>query len=151
MGLAAHLHPAAVLIAPTAADKWQLLERLVEAMVACGGIAPDRQAEALAAMVARERCVSTGMEHGVAIPHAALDGLERMTAAMALIPAGLPFDSQDGEPAQIVVAILVPREEKLLHLQTLAEAASRLGDVRFRDDLLGCRDGRAAVARWATC
>jgi mannitol/fructose-specific phosphotransferase system IIA component (Ntr-type) len=48
-----------------------------------------------------------------------------------------------------VVAILVPREEKLLHLQTLAEVARRLGDPAFRDRLLHCRDGRAVAALWA--
>lgn len=125
MSLAEHLHPAAVLIAPSAADKWQLIARLAEAMVAAGRLPADRLQEAIDALEARERCVSTGMENGIAIPHAALPGLERMAAALALLPDGLDFDSQDGDPAQIVVAILVPREAKLLHLQTLAKVARR--------------------------
>ncbi len=148
MTLAEQLHPAAVLISPVARDKWQLIERLAEAMVASGRLPAARQAEAKEALFAREKCVSTGMEHGIAIPHAALPGLTRMAAALALIPDGLSFDSQDGDAAQIVVAILVPREEKLLHLQTLAEVARRLGDADFRARLLACRDGRAAVALW---
>ena len=149
MPLADSLHPAAVLVAPAARDKWALIERLTEAMVAAGRLPKERQAEAVQALFAREKCVSTGLEHGIAVPHAALERLGQMTVAMALLPDGLDFDSQDGRPARVVVAVLVPREEKLLHLQTLAEVARRLGDEGFRERLLDCRDGRAAVALWA--
>lgn len=149
MPLADCLHPAAVLIAPEAPDKWQLIERLTQAMVASGRLPAARQAEAVKALFARETCVSTGMEHGIAIPHAALEGLAEMVVAMALIPEGLNFDSQDRKPAQVVVAVVVPREEKLLHLQALAEVARRLGDPSFKEKLLLCRDGREAVALWA--
>lgn len=149
MPLADCLHPAAVLVAPSAVDKWQLIGHLTDAMVASGRLPAARQAEALKALFAREKSVSTGMERGIAIPHAALEDLPGMVVAMALIPDGLEFDSQDGRPAQIVVAVLVPRHEKLLHLQALAEVARRLGDPSFKEKLLLCRDGRAAVALWA--
>jgi mannitol/fructose-specific phosphotransferase system IIA component (Ntr-type) len=149
MPLADCLHPAAVLVAPSAQDKWQLIEQLTGAMVAAGKLPAARQAEAVHALFAREKCVSTGMEHGIAIPHAALEQLPHMIVALALLPDGLEFESQDNHPAQIVVAVLVPRQEKLLHLQTLAEVARRLGNPSFKDKLLRCRDGRAAVALWA--
>lgn len=149
MSLADHLHPAAVLLAPTARDKWHLIEMLVEAWIAAGRLPASRRAEAVDALFARERCVSTGLEEGIAVPHAALDDLEGMLVALALLPDGLDFEAQDGKPAQIVVAVLVPRREKLLHLQTLAEIARRLGDPAFRAALLQCTDGRAAVALWA--
>ncbi len=149
MSVAEQLHPAAVLIAPTARDKWQLIERLAEALVAAGRLPKEKLAEAVQALFEREQCVSTGLEHGIAIPHAALPGLGRVALALALLPDGLEFDSQDGRPVQVAVAILVPREDKLLHLQTLAEVARRLGNSDFRERLLACRDGRTAVALWA--
>lgn len=149
MSLADHLHPAAVLISPHARDKWHLIEMLAEAMVASGRLPAARRRDAVEALMARERCVSTGLEDGIAVPHAALDGLPGMVVALALLPDGLDFDSQDGRPVQVAVAVLVPRAEKLLHLQTLAEVARRLGDAAFRDRLLLCQDGRAAVALWS--
>lgn len=149
MPVADHLAPAAVLLAPEARDKWHLIEMLAEAMVAAGRLPAARRPEAVEALLARERCVSTGLEDGIAVPHAALDGLASMVVAMALMPEGLEFEAQDGKPAQIVVAVLVPRQEKLLHLQTLAEVARRLGDAEFRSELLLCSDGRAAVALWS--
>lgn len=149
MSLADHLHPAAVLIAPPAQDKWRLIEMLVEALVAAGRLPAARRGEAVEALFARERCVSTGLEDGIAVPHAALDDLPSMQVALALLPDGLDFAAQDGRPTQVVVGVLVPRKEKLLHLQTLAEVARRLGDPGFRAELLRCEDGRAAVALWA--
>lgn len=149
MALSDCLHPASVLIAPAAPDKWALIERLADALVASGSLPAARHAEAVKALFAREKCVSTGMEHGIAIPHAALDDLPGMMVALALLPDGTDFDSQDGKPAQIVVAVLVPRKERLLHLQALAEVARRLGNPSFKEKLLQCRDGREAVALWA--
>ncbi|MDA1260271.1 MAG: PTS sugar transporter subunit IIA [Planctomycetota bacterium] len=149
MPLADHLHPAAVLIAPPARDKWHLIEMLAEAMVVSGRLPADQRAAAVEALFARERCVSTGLEDGIAVPHAALEGLPGMVVALALLPEGIPFESQDDKPAQVVVGVLVPRQEKLLHLQTLAEVARRLGDREFRSELLQCSDGREAVALWS--
>lgn len=148
MPLADHLHPAAVLIAPPARDKWHLIEMLAEAMVVSGRLPAVRRADAVEALRARERCVSTGLEDGIAVPHAALDGLPGMVVALALLPDGIAFEAQDGKPTQVVVSVLVPRQEKLLHLQTLAEVARRLGDADFRARLLQCTDGRDAISLW---
>ncbi len=149
MPLADHLHPAAVLLAPPARDKWHLIEMLAEGMVAAGRLPAARLKEAVEALYARERCVSTGLEDGIAIPHAALDGLSSMVVALGILPDGLDFDAQDGKPTQLVVAVVVPRQEKLLHLQTLAEVARRLSDGDFRAALLASSDGREAVALWS--
>lgn len=149
MPLADHLHPAAVLIAPQARDKWHLIEMLAEAMVVAGRLPRERLKDAVEALYARERCVSTGLEEGIAVPHAALEGLQGMVVSLAIVPDGMDFEAQDGQAAQVIVAVLVPRQEKLLHLQTLAEIARRLGDAEFRGGLLRCADGRQVVALWA--
>ncbi|TAH38524.1 MAG: PTS sugar transporter subunit IIA [Planctomycetota bacterium] len=149
MSLAAHLDSGAVLLRSTAGDKWELLAQLVQALVRCGRIPASQAAAALAAVEARERSVSTGMEQGIAVPHAALDGLERVAAALALLPQGLDFQSLDGQPARIVVLLLVPRHEKLAHVRTLTEVARRLSDPVFRRRLLEAPDAAAAVELWS--
>ncbi|RMH01916.1 MAG: PTS sugar transporter subunit IIA [Planctomycetota bacterium] len=149
MSFADLLRPEAVLIGPDAADKWQLLRRLAEALVACGALPAERLEEAVAALEARERSVSTGMEQGIAVPHAALEDLERVLAALAVVPDGIEFQSLDGQPARIVVLLLVPRREKVLHVKTLTEVARRLGDEDFRRRILACRSGEEVVALWS--
>ncbi|MGH7149855.1 MAG: PTS sugar transporter subunit IIA, partial [Planctomycetota bacterium] len=86
---------------------------------------------------ARERSMSTGMERGVAIPHAAVDAAERPLAALAVLPQGVAFESIDGRPATIVALLVIPRREKLLHIRTLAEVARLLSRDEVRSRLLG--------------
>jgi mannitol/fructose-specific phosphotransferase system IIA component (Ntr-type) len=83
--------------------------------------------------------MSTGMERGIAIPHAAVDGLERVVAALALLrggtTGGVNFDSIDATPAWLVVLLLIPRPQKLLHIRTLADLARYLGNEDVRGAL----------------
>ena len=88
------------------------------------------------AVLARERSMSTGMEKGIAIPHAAVEGLESIVACMAIDPSGLNFESIDASPANFVVLLLIPPKEKLLHIRTLAEVAKVLGREPVRQALL---------------
>lgn len=148
VSLADHLDPAAVLLRPAAADKWALLEVMVAALVRAGRLPAERAPAAAAAVAARERSVSTGMEFGIAVPHASLEGLERVSAALALLPDGLEFDSLDGRPTEIVVLLLVPKNEKLVHLRALTEIARRLNDPAFRARLLAVTEPEQAVALW---
>jgi mannitol/fructose-specific phosphotransferase system IIA component (Ntr-type) len=148
MALADHLRPDAVLLAPRAADKWELLRLLVDGLVRAGMLAENRRDEAVAALEARERSVSTGMEQGIAVPHAALDQIDGVRAALAVIPDGLDFQSLDEQPARIVVLLLVPKQEKVLHVRTLTEVARRLGDGAFRERILGCASGEELIGLW---
>lgn len=148
MSLGEFLDPRAVLLRPVAADKWELIARMIEALGACGRLPAARVAEARAAVAARERSVSTGMEQGIAVPHAALEGLERVAAALAVLPDGLDFQSLDGQPARIVVLLLVPRHERLTHVRVLTEVARRLGDADFRAAILRARSGAEVVQLW---
>jgi len=121
---------------------------MVEHLVAAGTLDSDLEEAAKRALVEREKSVSTGMEHGIAVPHAALDELDCLKVAMGLIPGGLEFESVDGKPAQIVMLLLVPKKEKVLHLSTLTEIARRLGEASFRQRLLASEHAADAHACW---
>ncbi len=149
MALADYLRPDAVLLSPQASDKWQLIRQMVDGLVRAGHLPAPRREEAVAALDARERSVSTGMEQGIAVPHAALEELDGVRAAMAVIPAGLDFQSLDQLPAKIVVLLLVPKKEKLLHVRTLTEVARRLGDSAFRERILACQSGEELIGLWS--
>ena len=148
MDFPAHFRPSSVLLAPKVKDKWELLHAMVEAASQSWEMSADLTAESHRCLVAREQSVSTGMEAGIAVPHAAVAGLPQMILGMAVIPEGLEFESLDGQPATVVVMILVPKSEKLAHLQTLTEVARRLSGRDFRQQLLQASSGEEVVALW---
>ena len=89
------------------------------------------------------------MENGIAIPHAAVDGLDNVVAVLGLSKVGVPFDALDDLPARIVVCLVIPRDKKLLHIRTLAEIAKLLSRPAVRVRLLECEraDDVLAVVR----
>ncbi len=90
--------------------------------------------------------MSTGMEHGIAIPHAAVDGVHEVLACLGIIASehGLAFESIDGRPTRVVVLLVIPRSQKLLHIRTLADIARVLGRDSVREALLAARDAHGA-------
>jgi mannitol/fructose-specific phosphotransferase system IIA component (Ntr-type) len=127
-------------------DKWEAMRRLVEHLVARGHVDADAATTIVDAVLARERSMSTGMEHGIAIPHAAVDEVDEVVASLGIVRRGdgLEFDSIDGQPTRLVVLLVIPRPKKLLHIRTLADIARVLGRDEVREGLLGASDAKAA-------
>ena len=94
----------------------------------------------------RERLQSTGVGGGVAIPHGALNHLERLVGAVLLCPSPIPFEAIDGAPVSILFAVIGPKRATGEHLKTLARVSRLLRDDGFRDRLLGAPTGAAAFA-----
>ena len=135
--------PEHILLALEAWDKWEVIDRMLAHLVERGALPRELAGSYHEAVAQRERSMSTGMERGIAIPHAAVDGLERVVAGLALVRGpsgeGVNFDSIDATPAWLVVLLLIPRPQKLLHIRTLADLARHLGNEDVRRAL------RAAV------
>jgi len=119
-------------------DKWDAIDLLMTHLIVGGRVPRTHSEEISDAVVARERSMSTGMEHGIAIPHAAVDGIDEALAALGILrrTEGVNFESIDGSPTQLVVLLLIPREEKLLHIRTLADVARVLGNESVRKSLV---------------
>ena len=128
-----------------AADKWQALSTIARVPVRAGCY-PESMVETVEqALVVRERSMTTGMEHGIAIPHAAIDGIDDLVAVLGLNPTGIPFETLDGEPARIIIGLVIPRSKKLAHIKTLAEIAKLLSKADVRERLLSCHTAEMAV------
>ncbi len=137
--------PQDVRVAFEAADKWDAIEQLVDHLVARGSVPAEARPGLLDAVLARERSMSTGMERGLAIPHAAVDELEDVCACLAVVPEdGLAFESIDGSPARLIVLLLIPRARKLLHIRTLADVARVLGREEVRRALFAAASAQDA-------
>src|SRR5688572_31684726 len=127
-------------------DKWEALAALARVPVRAGRYPAAFAAVVEQALVLRERSMTTGMEHGIAIPHAAIDGIDELIAVLGLNPVGIPFETLDGAPARIVIGLVIPRSKKLAHIKTLAEIAKLLSRAEVRERLLRCTDPAAVVA-----
>jgi len=91
---------------------------------------------ALEVITAREKLGSTGMGHGIAIPHGRLDGLQQPVIAVAVHKLGVDFDAIDDELVHIVVLLLVPNDDHQVHLGLLAKLAQLLQQEQVRTSLL---------------
>lgn len=127
-----------------AKDKWDALGKLVDLVIAQGRLAADHRRKVLDALVAREKIASTGMENGVALPHATVDVLEEAVLALAISPAGIPFQSADGRPARLIVLLVIPRKAVKMNSQTLARIARLLNYEETREALARARSPREA-------
>jgi PTS system nitrogen regulatory IIA component len=88
------------------------------------------------ALFTRERMGSTGLGHGVAIPHGRVKGLKDTLCAVIRLAAAIPFEAPDQLPVQLMVVLLVPENANQKHLDLLGELASLLSSSEFRATLL---------------
>ncbi len=86
-------------------------------------------------LFARERLGSTGLGHGVAIPHGRIRGLKNPLACVLRVQQAIPFDAPDDEPVSLLIFLLVPEDATQEHLEILSEIAEMLGDRELREKL----------------
>jgi len=143
--------PADFVLGLRAMDKWDAIRLLMKHVIARYGLAPELGDELHAQVLTRERSMSTGMERGIAIPHAAVEGIVGVKACIGVVAdeKGLSFESIDGRPTRLVVLLLIPRAQKLLHIRTLADIARVLGQESVRTALFAAGTGEEAVAALA--
>ena len=96
----------------------------------------------LDALMARERLGSTGLGHGIALPHARMAGIEHPVCALIRLQEGINFEAMDNQPVDIFFALLVPEEANDEHLQLLAKLAELFSQQALRDALRQAQDGQ---------
>jgi nitrogen PTS system EIIA component len=102
-------------------------------------------------LFARERLGSTGLGHGVAIPHGRIKGLKNPLAALVRLAAPIAFDAPDDEPVDLLIVLLVPEAATQRHLEILSEIAEMLSDSDLREKLKTESDPaalHALIAQW---
>ncbi len=129
-------------------DKARLLQRMAALLSRRQGLS---QAQVLEGLTAREQLGSTGLGHGVAIPHARMPQCGAATGVFVRTKVAVPFDAPDGKPASIFLGLLVPKQATERHLQLLSTAAAMFSDRGFRDKLRKAPDAstvRALLTAW---
>lgn len=121
MRLRDHTNKDLVFVFEEQCAKRPFLERLV-------GLVEDQlpgvDSEALLArLIQREEQVTTGIGHGVAIPHAMVEGLEKTHCVVVQIPGGIDYESLDASPVHVAFLLLSPPGITGLHIRLLARIA----------------------------
>ena len=102
-------------------------------------------------LFARERLGSTGLGHGVAIPHGRIKGLKSPMAAVLRLSAPIGFDAPDEQAVSLLIFLLVPEAATQKHLEILSEIAELHSDAPLREQIMGCGGAdelHGLVARW---
>lgn len=86
-------------------------------------------------LFARERLGSTGLGHGVAVPHGRVKHIDTPCAAFARLAQPVAFDSPDGQPVDLILVLIVPEAATQQHLDILAEVAQRLSEPTILEQL----------------
>ncbi|MDT8439842.1 MAG: PTS sugar transporter subunit IIA [Wenzhouxiangellaceae bacterium] len=125
------------------ASKKSLLEKAAELLAEDENSAEQR--DIFQALCQRERLGSTGLGHGVAIPHCRV-GQTGVVAAFIRLPRPIEFDSPDGQGVDLFFVLAVPAECTDAHLKLLAAIAELFSDDRSREQLRAADDYRELVA-----
>ena len=91
-------------------------------------------------LFARERLGSTGLGHGVAIPHGRIKGLTAPMAAVFQLLNPIGFDAPDEQSVRLLIFLLVPEAATQKHLEILSEIAELLSNSHLREQLKTCAD-----------
>jgi len=101
--------------------------------------------EVLADVIERERTMSTGMAHGIALPHAKTDGINETVVAVGIKKAGVNFESIDGKPSRLFFLVVSPKKASCLHVQFLAAVGSIFREESFRENFINAASAHEAV------
>ena len=118
-------------------NKKEIINELLDILVRTGKI-QDREA-ALSALMEREEKMSTGMKHGIAIPHGKSSATAGLVACIGISDNPVDFDTLDKQPCRIFIMTLSPVEKTGPHLQFLAEVSLLFKSSEKREELLNAK------------
>jgi len=143
MDLAGRLQPDHIKTPLESTYKDEAIAELVELLVRSGKIT-DREA-ALDALYERERKGSTGIGHGVAIPHARAPGLGNALLAVGTAPQGIEFDAIDDEPVRLVFLVLGAPDKPGQTVELLADIGMLVQIPGVYEKLVAAPDPRTLI------
>jgi len=127
------LQPRQISLSHPAASKKKALEAVSELLASGGGmLTADLIYEQV---LERERLGSTGLTHGIALPHARIKGLAQATGAFLRLLEGVDFDALDDQPVDLIFALLVPESSTQEHLDLLATLAGMFNDASLCEEI----------------
>lgn len=119
-------------------DKTGVISELAARISA--GLPPLKAEEIALVLLSRESLGSTGIQDGIAIPHAKVKGLEKVIVACGRSQKGISFDAPDQKPTHLFFVLLAPEQSAAMHLKILARLSRLLKDESFRGKLMQAKE-----------
>lgn len=133
MNLLDILSPECIRSPLTATDKKGVIEELVDCLASSGRV---RDAKALKdAVWTRELTRTTGIGHGLAIPHGKCPGMTSVAMAVGRPASPMDFEAIDGQPVRLVVLLASPPDKTSDHIQALARISRLMTMNDFREKI----------------
>jgi fructose-specific phosphotransferase system IIA component len=131
------IQPESIILDLKGETKEAVLTELVD-LLASQGKLEDRDL-VLSDVFQREKTMSTGMQHGIALPHAKSDGVTDIFVAVGIKKTGIEFESLDGEKSRLFILVVSPRKTAGPHVRFLASIGAVLKDDEIREDVIAAR------------
>lgn len=125
----------------SATSKKRALEELSKLLSL--GASSIGESDILTALAGREKLGSTGLGHGVAIPHGRIAGIEQAVGAFVRLKQAIDYDAHDGQPVDLLFGLLVPQAATEQHLKILAGIAEAFSEDEFCAQLRDADDDSA--------
>jgi mannitol/fructose-specific phosphotransferase system IIA component (Ntr-type) len=124
-----------IIVPLAASNKEGVIRQMVEGLRAAGQFKNADVEDIIRAILKRELLGSTGIGRGVAIPHTKHAGVDKLVGTIAVSPAGVAFDSLDGEPVFVFVLLISPQDRPGDHLRALENVSRSLRNDHFVQEL----------------
>ncbi len=139
--------PEVIKVGLTSKDKPSVIRELLQILVDAGKITYSD--EILDAILKRESLQSTGLEDGIAVPHAKTNLVDSLTLAIGIAPQGIDFDSIDHQPSKLFFLMLAPPDKTGPHIEALAEIARLSRSRAFIFSIVAARTSQEVMELFA--
>jgi len=133
MNLIDILNPECICSPLTGVDKQDVINELVDALVASGQVSDS--ASLKSAVWTREQTRTTGIGHGLAIPHGKCSSMKGLAIAIGKPAEPIDFEAIDSQPVQLIVLLASPPDKTSDHIQALAHISRMMNDSAFREEI----------------
>jgi fructose-specific phosphotransferase system IIA component len=127
----------------TSTSKPEIIRELIQILADKGTI--EDAEKVYNAIMDREAQGSTGLEQGIAVPHAKTDAVTDLTIAIGISPKGIDFESLDNEPSKIFFLMLAPPDKSGPHIEALSEIAKLTKSKSFLKMLTNAQSAEEVV------
>lgn len=143
MNIGQFLDPRAIVPRASGGSKRQVLSIIADVAARTWGLDAS---VVLDALLEREAAGSTGVGHGVAVPHARLEGLDQMRALFIRLETPIAYEAVDGAKVDLLFALLAPADAGSEHLRALARVSRLMRQSDLRAQLRQARSPEAILA-----
>ncbi len=133
MNLMDILEPSCIIAPLSSNEKQAVINELIDRMGESGSVSDTQSLKE--AVWTRELTRTTGIGHGLAIPHGKCQSLKKQSLSIGKPAEPIDFEAIDGQPVQLIVLLASPPDRTKDHIEALAQISRLISDANFREDI----------------